>query len=363
MCGSTMDGLTRGIAFEKYSLLGNTFLLVDETHRPLRDDLERAAFARWALDGYFGLGGADNVLYTAQLTGASEGPYSFRIFEHDGTETLSCGNGLLSMAAALHHRSAATRWQVSTELPSGRPHQVHIGVHGAGAGTWVEVGQPRAVPGHLFRRPRPTTPTAPTGIDAIDEIKLEFPEGPGWARGLPATVSMSGWLVFVGEPHLVVVLGHGLPAELAGRLFPPPPPEGSPAGDSLPALLASNALVEHLGACVNAQYKHWFPAGVHVNVVLIRDRAGPVDYRTWERAIDRETLACGTGALACAHVARTLGLIDAGGSTIVLRPHRCRWHRPDAALRVTTSAQGLTLSGRPSLICQGSVPAGAWPRR
>src|SRR3954451_17338377 len=43
-----------GVAFDKYTLLGNTFLMVDEMSTPLADDVERTSFARWALDGYFG---------------------------------------------------------------------------------------------------------------------------------------------------------------------------------------------------------------------------------------------------------------------------------------------------------------------
>ena len=65
------------------------------------------------------MGGTDNVLYLSAVdavsrTGTETKPpdFVFRIFEHDGAETLSCGNGLLSTAAALHAATGGTRWGV-----------------------------------------------------------------------------------------------------------------------------------------------------------------------------------------------------------------------------------------------------------
>jgi len=346
------------IAFEKYSLLGNTFLLVDEASTPLGDDCERAGFARWALDGYFGVGGADNVIYLASLNQAPDGPYSFRIFEQDGAETLSCGNGLLSVAALLARGGTGTQWRVLTELPTGRPRAVRVGVLSDSGGAWVDMGRPRAVPAALFR---PGGGVAPDGVEALDDLRVDFPPHQDWAWGLPASITLSGWLVFTGEPHIVLVVGHGLPAELCDRLFPEPDREiGSESAGQEPSLrlLDSNTLVDHIGSSVNARYRSQFPHGVHLNLVEVRDQAGLLRYRTWERAINLETLACGTGALACAYVSWTRRLTAPGRTT--LWPHRCRWYAPDAALHVTDTPQGLILEGRPRHVCSGVVPSGAW---
>jgi diaminopimelate epimerase len=148
------------VGFDKYTLCGNTFLIVDETRTPLRDDVERSGFARWALDEHFGVGGANNVIYLTRLLSPGDAMHTFRIFEQDGSESLSCGNGLLCAAAVFGRGDLATglggparEWQVLTELPTGRPQLVRVGVHADGGGTWVDVGPPRRMPTDLFRRP------------------------------------------------------------------------------------------------------------------------------------------------------------------------------------------------------------------
>src|SRR5215469_5648319 len=140
----------------KYTSAGNTFLIVDESQTPMANDRQRAAFASWALDGPFGLGGSDNVVYLNRRGGpfarSQQTPWDFRIFEWDGTETLFCGNGLLSTAAELNRVHGGTEWDVVTELPTGRPRLVRIGVGPAPGQSWVGMGHPRAVPAELYRR-------------------------------------------------------------------------------------------------------------------------------------------------------------------------------------------------------------------
>jgi diaminopimelate epimerase len=51
-----------------------------------------------------------------------------------------------------------------------------------------------------------------------------------------------------------------------------------------------------------------FPAGTNLNVITIRD-GQTLRMRTYERGVEDETLACGTGAVASAVVATALGLV------------------------------------------------------
>jgi diaminopimelate epimerase len=332
------------LQFVKYTSFGNTFIIVDETRTPLADDAQRAAFARWALNGDFGIGGTDNVLYlqrsstlqrSSQRAADGESHYVFRIFEIDGSETLSCGNGLLSTAAALHRAHGGRQWQVLTEIPTGRPRPVQIGADPDTGETWVNVGWPRAAPAELINRPEPAPAS---GIDEIGNLVV------------PETVRLSGYLVFTGEPHLVLISGHGLPSSIEDRLFIDA--EGAIGRPDNAEMRATKELVHHIGSYVNATYRHLFPQGVHLNFARIR--GGLIEYRTWERAINCETLACGSGAVAMAYVGQRLGLIPR--ATTTFWPHRCRWYQPDASLSVTETRSGFVLTGQPRLVCRGVVP-------
>lgn len=358
------------LKFAKYTLFGNSFIIVDETLTPLSDDRERAAFARWALDPDFGIGGTDNVLYLRQPdasggAGATENnaDFVFRIFEHDGSETLSCGNGLLCTAAVLHEAYGGRTWEILTEMPTGSPRLVHVGVGDTPDEAWADLGPARAVPSELYSRPGPRPASA---IDPVEGLIVPLPADVGWASGLPATLSLAGSLVFTGEPHLVLLSGDGLPAAFEEYLYPAVNHEqaqddGTAQVDELrieravvpdtAEMTASSLLVDHIGRYVNETYRALFPRGVHLNFARARDSSGVIEYRTYERAIDRETLACGSGAVAVACVAQHREVAPRDVTT--LWPYRCRWYWPDASLRVKQTGSGFTLTGQPRLVCAG----------
>lgn len=69
------------------------------------------------------------------------------------------------------------------------------------------------------------------------------------------------------------------------------------------------APVRELGAGVRF-HPRFAPAGTNANFIEIVDR-GHINLRTYERGVEDETFACGTGAVASVVVANALGLADA----------------------------------------------------
>jgi diaminopimelate epimerase len=95
-----------------------------------------------------------------------------------------------------------------------------------------------------------------------------------------------------------------------------------------------------------------FPAGTNLNVISVRD-GHMLRMRTYERGVEDETLACGTGAVASAVVATALGLvtppvavITSGGPTLTVD---FTW---DGSL-----ARDVHLTGQALVIATGEI----WP--
>ena len=63
-----------------------------------------------------------------------------------------------------------------------------------------------------------------------------------------------------------------------------------------------------LGLTLNSNiYRTLFPLGININAVTVNDHSS-IQVRTFERGVNRITMACGTGSTSCAVLAHTLGL-------------------------------------------------------
>jgi diaminopimelate epimerase len=71
---------------------------------------------------------------------------------------------------------------------------------------------------------------------------------------------------------------------------------------------ADSEEVQQTGRAVR-NHDYFSPAGANVNFIQIKDR-DRIYLRTYERGVEDETYACGTGAAASAVVARHLGLCN-----------------------------------------------------
>ena len=111
--------------------------------------------------------------------------------------------------------------------------------------------------------------TAPKGLALNAEIQVEDRE-------------FTVHFVDTGVPHAVIVL----------------PPEGF-----------AEFPVQKYGRILR-YHRHFQPAGANVNFISVKS-GGEIFVRTYERGVEGETLACGTGAAASVYICLALGLTEA----------------------------------------------------
>jgi|GEM_PF-52033 len=238
--------------FAKYHALGNDYLVLErgawvgaEAGAP-----PPVALLRAVCDRHHGLG-ADGVLFEGS---AGEGRLALRVFNPDGSEAETSGNGLRIFARYLwdRRRVSGDAFEVATRGGGAR-----CRVSDDGATVSVEMGQARfdsaAIPVSGPRR------------EVVGET-LEV-------LGEPLRFTA----VTVGNPHCVV---HGVEVSPATTLRLGPALETHPA----------------------------FPARTNVQFVRVIDR-GRIEAEVWERGAGR-TLASGSSACAAAAASVRLGLCD-----------------------------------------------------
>ena len=115
---------------------------------------------------------------------------------------------------------------------------------------------------------------------------------------------------------------------------------------------ASSDSIHRLGAAI--RHHADFPHGVNVNFVQVMDRH-TICQRTFERGVEGETLACGTGAVASSVIGALLGLVDSPVQLHVL----------GGELSVCFERQGdgfgdLFLGGGARFVAEGVLHPEAW---
>jgi len=242
--------------FTKLHSAGNDFVLVEA------EDGERdwSPLAAAMCRRHFGIG-ADGLLL---LLPSESAQLRMRMFNPDGSEAETCGNGLVCLVSyavsdGLLHMQDVN--EVTVETAAG----VRNARISGGKGIQVGMGTPKFGFNDIpIDRGK--------GKDTVDiKLMLSYPINIKFRELALNLVSM-------GNPHAV----HFSKQPVAD--FP---------------LHQLGPMVENLPA---------FPRRINFEVARVIDR-GNIDARVWERGVG-ETLACGSGACAIAVAARKLGYID-----------------------------------------------------
>ena len=249
------------VPVEAYHGAGNDFLVVSAAELPPGD---RAAFAAAHCDRETGVGGertgADGVLFLDLDSTASPVRVTMTLVQPDGSRAAMCGNGARCLADWAARRRGIDRLVLDT--PAGERRAVV-----REAGVTVGMGRPSFEPADV--------PVA------TDGPLLDRP-----VEGLAVTA------VDAGVPHAVALVDDVAAVDLAAVA---PPVRSAPI----------------------------FPEGANVTLASVTpgaDGTAALDQRTYERGVEGETLACGTGAVAAVATARRLGRIDGAGPYRVSPP-------------------------------------------
>lgn len=350
----------------KSNCFGNSFVIIDEHEDNVLEDDEYRRFAGEVLSTEFGLG-ADNLLVIQRNTpevwqrikGAyrdiepvADSEYIFRMFEPDGSEALCCGNGLMCIANYLHDEYRQASTTIATEVPVARPNIMNIGSDAASGFSWVNLGEPRRAPQGLVKS---TSSDSFIGnILQVDNLKVCFREHDLKPYSASTELELRGYFIFTGEPHLVLFPaqeGISVPL-LAESVFANSESNRGSGSMFRQRIRFGTWLVDRIGHYVNSNYRDLFPIGININFVTFTETAGCLEYRCFERGINRETLACGTGAMAVAYVARQV--FGVGGDSTPVLPHRCRWYKKEAAIEVLAEEDRWYLRGQPEIALRGS---------
>lgn len=253
--------------------LGNSYIYVSEFEEAL-DASRLPALAVAVSDVRKGIG-SDGLILVGPSAAAD---VRMRIFNADGSEAETCGNGLRCVAKYAYDRGYVRRRELTIETKGGVVQAyVHAQADGPASRVTVDMGTP------AFGRQAVGFAGPADAPDVVDIPHADRPEAS--ARRCPDALELeaggervTGLLVSMGNPHFVTFVKD-----------------------------AAEAPVSRLGPAVE---RHpWFPARINVEFVTPRSRS-ELDFRVWERG-SGITYACGTGACASVAAGVRLGLLDA----------------------------------------------------
>ncbi|WP_276281278.1 diaminopimelate epimerase [Halorussus caseinilyticus] len=294
------------IEYEKFHGSGNDFVVVDASEYVP----DRRAFAREVCDRGDGVStdggeatgatresvGADGTLFLALEDQFSPPRAVMTLVQPDGSTAEMCGNGARCAAKWAAERTGADEIMLDTQAGTRRAEVRDDGVT-------IEMGEPSFAPGCV-----------PLASDYDEPLVQES------VAGIEVTA------VNTGVPHAV-------------------------------AFVEDVAEVDLEAVAPEIRHADAFPEGANVTFASPRSERegdGGFDQRTFERGVEGETRACGTGAVAIAVVARRLGRLDA--DDVAVFP-------PGGRLDVSYQGGRATLTGPAEREFEGEVASTPGPRQ
>lgn len=248
------------LKFTKMHGIANDYVYIDlmDCQALPGDDIRRRLAIQMS-DRHTGVGGDGVIFIEPSTTGADA---RMRIFNLDGSEAMMCGNGIRCVAEYMVARRHFAGDSISIQSQAGNK-QIHMLKNDGGRLYRVDMGEP------VFDAEQiPVLATDPRRVEVrVGENTVEL------------------FCVSMGNPH-----GVALWDDL----------------DTLPIKTLGPA-IEFAGA---------FPQ--RCNVEFISVSGGEITMRVWERG-SGETMACGTGACACAVAAMEKGLVKRGPVVVHLK--------------------------------------------
>jgi diaminopimelate epimerase len=229
--------------------IGNDFVLIDAMRQQI-PERDLPALARKLNDRRFGIGG-DGLILVDRGEGSH---FKMRMFNPDGSESEMCGNGIRCFAKFVRDHGLTTDEVIPVETGAGL---LELQAQPDGQ-VRVDMGRARLLRGEI-----------PVSGDPEERFIEQSIEVDGQ--------TFTGTAVSMGNPHLVIFVAEA--AEVPLEVWGP--------------LLENHAL---------------FPNRINVHFVQAMGREELIQ-RTWERGAG-VTLACGTGACACAVAAFETGRAD-----------------------------------------------------
>ncbi len=239
--------MAQRIDFTKMHGLGNDFVVIDATSRPLELSSEQC---RQIADRHFGIG-CDQILLVEPPRDKNSDFY-YRIYNADGSEVEQCGNGARCFAMFVRSKGLTTKDTIDVGTMSGVI-TLHVEENGM---VQVDMGAPILEPEQI--------PFSAEHQQAIYPIELNGEE-------------MSVGAVSMGNPHAVITVDD-----------------------------VDSAAVDRIGPAMEIHPR--FPQRVNVGFMQVIDRSN-IRLRVFERGTG-ETLACGTGACAAVVSGIEQGVLD-----------------------------------------------------